>query len=48
MLAGRLSGDTELGGDLGPPDAEFDGVVDQRCEFGLRLLLCNAGAGDPR
>jgi hypothetical protein len=44
MLAGGLPGDTELGGDLWPPDAELDGVVDQRYEFGLCLLLYNAGA----
>jgi hypothetical protein len=47
MLAGRLSGHAELGSDLRPSDAEFDGVVDQRREFGLCLLLCNAGALDP-
>jgi hypothetical protein len=47
MLAGGLPGDTELDGNLRPPDAEFDGVVDQRCEFGLCLLPCNAGAPDP-
>ena len=47
MLAGRLSGDAELGGDSRPSDAEFDGVVDQRREFRLCLLLCNAGALHP-
>ena len=46
MLAGRLSGHAELGGDLRPSDAEFDGVVNQCREFGLCLLLCNAGALD--
>ena len=46
MLAGGLPGDTELGGDLRPSDAEFDGVVNQCREFGLCLLLCNAGALD--
>ena len=33
MLACGLPGDTELDGDLRPPDTELDGVVDQRCEF---------------
>jgi hypothetical protein len=47
MLTGRLPGHAELGGDLRPPDAEFDGMVDQCCEFGLSLLLRIAGAPDP-
>ena len=47
VLAGRLPGDSELGSDLRPADAEFDGVVDQRCEFGFCLLLCSTDVPDP-
>src|SRR5438093_330458 len=47
VLAGRLPGDAELGGDFWPPNAEFDGVVDQRREFGFCPHLRNAGAPDP-
>jgi hypothetical protein len=47
VLAGCLPGDAELGGDLWPRNAEFDGVVDQRREFGFCLHLRNAGAPDP-
>jgi hypothetical protein len=47
VLAGRLPGDSELGSDLWPADTEFDGVVDQRCEFGFCLLLRSTDAPDP-
>ena len=47
VLAGSLPGDPELSSNLWPADAEFDGVVDQRCKFGFCLLLRNAGAPDP-
>jgi hypothetical protein len=33
VLAGRLSGDAEPGGNLWPPDAQIDGMVDERREF---------------
>ena len=46
MLAGCLPGHAELVGDLRPPDAEGDGVVDQHCELRLFLLLRNPGAPD--
>ncbi len=39
LLAGRLPGHAKLGGDLRPPDAQVYGMIDQRCEFRLGLLL---------
>ena len=47
MLAGRLPGHAKLGGDLRPPDALADGVVDERRNHRLGLLLRNPGAPDP-
>jgi hypothetical protein len=47
VLAGRLPGDPELGSNRWPADTEFDGVVDQRCEFGFCLLLRITYAPDP-
>lgn len=46
VLAGRLSGHAKPGGDLWPPDAQADGVIDQNREFRLRLLLRDPGARD--
>ncbi len=47
VLAGRLPGDPEPGGDLRPAKPELDGTVDQRCEFGFCPLLRDAGTPDP-
>lgn len=38
MLAGCLPGDSELGGDLWPPDAQIDGMVDEHGEFRVCLV----------
>ena len=38
VLACRLPGDPESGGDLWPPDALIDGMVDERREFRLCLV----------
>ncbi len=46
LLAGRLPGDAEPGGDLRPPDAHVYGLVDQRCEFRLDFLLRDSGLPD--
>jgi hypothetical protein len=48
VLAGRLPGDSELEGDLWPPDAQADGMVDEHCEFGLGFVPCQPGTLDPR
>ena len=46
LLAGRLPGHAKLGGDLRPPDAQVYGMIDQRCEFRLGLLLYGSGVPD--
>jgi hypothetical protein len=46
VLAGRLPAHAELGGDLRPSDAQVYGLVDQRSEFRLGLLLCDSGVPD--
>ena len=38
VLACRLPGDPEPGGDLWPPDALADGILDERREFRLCLV----------
>ena len=38
VLAGRLPRDAKAGGDLRPPDALIDGMVDERREFRLCLV----------
>lgn len=38
MLAGRLPGDSELGGDVWPPDAQINGMVDEHREFRVCLV----------
>lgn len=38
VLPRRLPGDPEPGGDLWPPDALIDGIVDQRREFRFCLV----------
>jgi hypothetical protein len=47
MLTGRLPGHTQPGGDLWPPDAQVDGVVDEHREFRLCRLPREPGAPDP-
>ena len=47
VLAGRLPGHAQPGGDLRPSDAQADGLVDQYREFGLGFLLHGPGALDP-
>jgi hypothetical protein len=44
VLAGCLPGHAKPVGDLGPPDTQADGVVDQHRELRLCLLLRNRGA----
>jgi hypothetical protein len=39
VLARCLPGDSELGGDLWPPDAQIDGMVDEHREFRVCLVL---------
>ncbi len=46
LLAGRLPGHAKLGGDLRPPDAQVYGMIDQRCEFRLGLLLYGLAPAD--
>jgi len=38
VLAGRLPGDSKLGGDLWPPNAQIDGMVDEHREFRISLI----------
>ena len=38
VLAGRLPGDPEPGGNLRPPDAQIDGMVYEHREFRLCLV----------
>jgi hypothetical protein len=47
VLAGRLSGHAQPGGDLRPSDAQDDGVIDQDREFRLCFLLRGFGVLDP-
>jgi len=47
VLACRLPGDSELGGDLWPADAQVDGMVDERREFRLCVVPHVPGVLDP-
>jgi hypothetical protein len=47
VLAGRLPGHTEPGGDLRPSDAHADRLIRQHREFGLCLLPGESGSFDP-
>jgi hypothetical protein len=47
VLAGRLPGHAQPGGDLRPPDAEADSLVNEHCEFCLCLPLCISSALNP-
>jgi hypothetical protein len=47
VLAGRLPGHTQPGGDLEPADAQSDRLVDQDREFRRCLLLRTLGALNP-
>jgi len=47
VLAGRLLGHAQPGGDLRPPDAQSDSAVDQYREFRLCLPLCSPSALNP-
>jgi hypothetical protein len=47
VLTGRLPGYTQPGGDLRPPDAEADSLIDQLREFRLGLPLCSPGPLNP-
>jgi hypothetical protein len=47
VLAGRLSGHAQSGGDLRPSDAQADSVVDQDRKFRLCFLLRGLGILDP-
>lgn len=46
LLACGLPGDPELGGDLWPPDAQVDGVVDEHRELRLCLVPHVSGVLD--
>ncbi len=46
VLACRLPGDSEPGGDLWPPDAQIDGTVDEQHEFRLCLVPREPGVLD--
>ena len=46
VLAGRLPGHTQPGGDWWPPDALANSLVDQLRECGFCPPLCNPGALD--
>ena len=46
VLACRLPGDSEPGGDLWPPDAQIDGMVDEHREFRLCLVPREPGVLD--
>jgi hypothetical protein len=48
VLAGRLPGHPEPDGDLWPPDAQIDGMVDEHREFCLCLVPREPGTLDPR
>jgi hypothetical protein len=47
VLAGRLPGHPEPGGNVGPSDTQGDSVVDQNGKFGLGFQLHGPGALDP-
>jgi len=47
VLAGRLPGHTETGGDLRPSDAHADRLIHQHRECGIRLLTGESGPFDP-
>jgi hypothetical protein len=47
VLARRLPGNSESGGDFRPPDAQADRVVNQLRQFCFRLVPCYSGALDP-
>ena len=47
VLAGCLPGHPKPGGDLRPSNAHADRLIDQRYEFGLRLVPAESGAFDP-
>jgi hypothetical protein len=47
VLAGCLPGHAQLGGDLGPADAQSDRLVDQSREFRRCLLLRSPGTLNP-
>ena len=46
VLTGRLPGHTEPGGDLGPPEAQANSLVNQLRECRFCSLLRNPGALD--
>jgi hypothetical protein len=48
VLAGRLPSHAQPGGDLRPPDAEADSLVNEHCEFCLCLPLRSPSALNPR
>jgi hypothetical protein len=48
LLARCLSGHAEPGGDLWPPDAQIDGMLDEHCEFRLCLVPRVPGVLDLR
>jgi len=48
VLAGRLPGHFEPDGDLWPPDAQADGMVDEHREFRLGFVASESGTLDPR
>ena len=48
VLAGRLPGHAQPGGDLRPPDTEADSLVNEHREFCLCLPLCSPSALNPR
>jgi hypothetical protein len=47
VLAGCLPGHAQPGGDLRPPDAEADSLVNEHCEFCLCLPLRSPSALNP-
>jgi hypothetical protein len=47
VLAGRLPGHAEPGGDFWPPDAQADGVLDEHHELGLCRFPREPNAFDP-
>jgi len=48
VLAGCLPGHFEPEGDLWPPDAQTDGMVDEHCELGVGFVSRQASPLDPR
>lgn len=47
VLAGRLPAHAEPGGNVGPADAQADGVLDKHREFRICRLLRGPDAPDP-